>query len=855
MDMIGKTVKSALFLAAMIMLLSPDLAHAQSKVGILPPDLDYQKICIKRDRLVEDNFNWNGRTPASSGLSDEHLVKLARLYLNGSAKTVPNYGRVKEIVAYLKTRGGEVREDALQIEYLMIWNGKGEKRSLSAAKRVLEQMVTNGQAEAYGYFGDIYEEEGNYQRAAENYKRAYALGRNEAAVALAYLYGEGKIPGSESDINNAIIIAQDMLMSYILNGRCNALTTMGLMYDRLKFIPKSEYLSAKWFEKAAALDEISPKIYLAEIIQRGFVIDYDEKRILRLWREAAALGSGRAMFLLGEHGLLNHKNTKELKQAVAWLQQAGWRGHVKAMENLAKIYGGQYPELKDEKQQLYWLKQASQKASAKEDTLLTLASLYEKDPSVSPETIFNLYKQAAAKGEAEAYLKIGDSYRFGFGVESSPVRALRYYRLAANGGEVAAMRALKEAYECQMGVPHNEAMVSFWAEQMGYYGSGPTLDKAYNFLITAQANIDAPSAEFSAQQKKIESSLYRFAVAREDAEAMVFLSLYFEKTGDSKKAKEWMEKALATDEKEGKGYPAHALLGDLHMEGVLVENDVKRGIKFLKTAADHGNAGAQKTIGKWYIETGKAEEGDKYLESAAQNGKATAYTTLAERSIDKNNPQQAIIYLEKAARLYEVQAMIKLAKGYEADGWIGSPDEKKSREWFDKVLNSYPCDYDDFITIAQVYLHGKFGVQKDEDEARKWLDRLSDAIPEDEESKLDIAKAILSSGLSKDEKKRKFSLKILEGMGEEGNTEAVELLAETYLNRDFPDYNTDKGVMWLTRGADSGDVSSMMSLANMYVSGYGVDPSIEKAEMWLNKAKEAGSQEAAERLNTLTSGQ
>ena len=40
------------------------------------------------------------------------------------------------------------------------------------------------------------------------------------------------------------------------------------MHGRLSNIPKAEYC-AKWFEKAAALDEVSPKLTLATIIQRG----------------------------------------------------------------------------------------------------------------------------------------------------------------------------------------------------------------------------------------------------------------------------------------------------------------------------------------------------------------------------------------------------------------------------------------------------------------------------------------------------------------------------------------------------------------------------------------------------------
>jgi TPR repeat protein len=826
-------------------------AHAASKVGILPPDLDYKKMCIKPEVLTRDDFNWTGKTAATSRLPDEQLVKLARLYLNGSVETLPNYNRVKDIVGYLKTKGGEIRGDALQIEFLMIWDGKGAQRNLTEAKKILNQMVANDQPEAYGYLGDVYAEEGNYLKAAENYKKAYTLGRNEAAVSLAYLYGEGKIPASEEDINQSISIAQDMLMSYIYSGRCNALTTMGLMYDRLKFIPKAEELSAKWFEKAAELDEISPKLYLAEIVQRGFVIDYDEQKILRLWKEAAALGSSKAMFLLGERGVLNHKSDNELRDAASWLQKAAERGHVKAMENLAVIYSGQYPGMRDDAKRRRWLEAAAARPEAKDKTLMRLTALYENDPAVPPEKVFDLYQKAAEKGNAEAYMKIGDSYRYGFGVPALPVKALRYYRLSANAGEVTAMHALKQAYACQIGVPSNAKMQNFWDGQINFYSSGPSLDKAYAYLAKGAVSSDEPGAE----EKEIVSSLHRFAAAGQDVEAMVLLGIYYDKKKDQKQADDWIKKALESDKRSNEEYSAHALLGDILLEGVILEKNLARSKELLKVAADANNSGAQKTLGKLILESGQRKEGETYLLRAAKNGKVEAYIDLAELSIEKNDLAQAVQYLENAARHNDVKAMLKLAEGYDANGWIKKADPQKSKEWFEKSLKGYPCESGEYIQIAGAFLGGKYGIAANEQEAQKWLDKMSSSVPGDDGAKLDIVKAILGSSLIKNKEKQEFAVRMLEDMAKKDNKEAIVMLSDLYMNKDFEGYDVKKGIQWLTNGAENGDVSLMLSLANIYISGFGVPASMDKSVMWLEKAKEAGSQEAAQRLQSLTSGQ
>jgi TPR repeat protein len=838
--------QKTLFLSVGVLAVMSAGAASAAEVGILPPDIDYEKVCVKKEAIQKDDFDWTGKTPATSGLSPERLILIANLYYSGSGKTPPDYKRASDIVEYLIDRDMEFKNEALFLKYDMLLKGRYFSQNANMAKAILDKLVAANDAEAHSRYGDLYVEEGDYSKAAEHYKKAFIGGEPTAAMALAYLYHDKKVPATDAEITAMIVQAQDAAMQYLMRGNCHSLTLFGLMYARMDNIPKAEYYSAKWFEKAALLDEVAPKLDLAAIIQRGYVIQYDEKRVLELWREAADLGSDRAMFLLGEHSFLNHKNDDDLKTAVSWFEKSAERRNVKAMEMLARLYDGSYPAIQDAEKRRRWLEKAVTMLDVKDKTIMHLAELYEKISDVPPEKVFELYQMAASKGNNQAYAKLGESYRYGVGVEASPARALRYYRLAAGNAETSSMEALKQTYECGIGAEKNEAKVVFWKKQITYYNGADILGPAYAFL-------KSPIAD-EAKQQKIREDLSLFAISRKNPEAMAVLGLFLKKIGKDRDGEKWVERALAEDRKDKKDFAAHALLGEILLNGEYGEQDLEEGTSLLDIAAKAGNAEANNVLGKWYKNHGDFAKAAGYLKAAGEGGKSSAFLKLAEILIGQKNASDALIYLEKAARQHDIGAMLKLAEGYKEGGWTGMADADKSSYWFSRALKSFPCKVGDIVAVSEVYLKGKYGVPKDEVEAAKWIEKLEGISPEDDKDSLKIAQVILSSGAASDPAKREKAISLLEGMAERGNAEAASFLAGIYLDRGFSGYDSKKAMFWITKSADAGDVASMMELANMYMSGYGVPPSVQTAKSWLEKAAKAGNAEAVQRLKKIESG-
>ena len=80
----------------------------------------------------------------------------------------------------------------------------------------------------------------------------------------------------------------------------------------------------------------------------------------------------------------------------------------------------------------------------------------------------------------------------------------------------------------------------------------------------------------------------------------------------------------------------------------------------------------------------------------------------------------------------------------------------------------------------------------------------------------------------------------LKASAEEGNTQAIILLADCYKNGWGTEQDLDQLFYWSKVGAELGDPTCMISLANCYHNGEGTEKNPEEAYAWDLKAAEAG---------------
>ncbi len=824
-------------------------AMASSDLVILPPNDDFKTTCKPTLPLDHGLDAENLRKKELSNLTPSQLSGLLNLYSRGYGNTAPDYDYTRRIIEYVSalpttSQYQDVRHDALFTKYRMLYRGNGYPRDLNAAQAVLDELLqdpTSNRGKVYNRYGDLFFHQKNYNKAAEFHKNAIIEGEVSSYSRLAEIYYRKHVPATEEQINTAIRNAQNTALQRIAIGDCAALSWMGLMYDYMEGLPNSERYAMAWHEKAAMTDDPRAKLRYAAMLQRSGN-NFSKHQIIRLWYDAAKLGNARAMFLLGEHYLLNEENKQD--KAIEWLEVAAKYRNLKAAELLARIYKGHYGVQADPTKRRVWLEIAAQHEHVKSNILDTLAAIYETDDTVPPAKLLALYEKSAQLGSDHAYIKLGDSYRYGIGRPAEPTRALRYYRLAASNGKSRAMDKLADAYICEIGKPKDEQKADFWMQQRDYYSMEAALAPFYATLEQRKA--------LSAKQVE---DLRFIMVTRKNPHAMLALGVHYSLAGESSLAQEWIDKALAADERKDTQYKVHYQLGKFYHDGLMLEDNKAKGLELIERSAQAGNNSAYNTLGHIYREQGQADKAVHNYHEAAKRGKSSSYGKMFEIYKEQNKLDAAKAIMVKAAKMGNVDAMLTLAKGYDKDGWMQTPDAAKARSWFKEAIAHFPCDEDDIETIAKSYKKGKNGAPKDVATAKLWAERID--LSDDAIAETNSLDALISAALTfKDNKATEQSnaaFNQLRTLAESGDTQALFALANISLTRLTAgiDNTPDIAIYWLEQSANKGDTAAMAHLGNLYLSGSYVETSRENAIIWLEKAAASGDMGAAKKLQIL----
>ena len=167
------------------------------------------------------------------------------------------------------------------------------------------------------------------------------------------------------------------------------------------------------------------------------------------------------------------------------------------------------------------------------------------------------------------------------------------------------------------------------------------------------------------------------------------------------------------------GAEAQIMLACCLEKGIGIEKDEKEAEKWMKKAADAGNAVAQAVYATRWLLKDNAEEAAEYLEKSAEQGCVNGQLALAAHYLLKDGVLQAIgaAYVMKIAALPLTDE--KSIEDYLMDD--------KDRSLFDRDVTAANGS----ILLAQylaggIFLRGGGGVEKDLDEAEKWFRKAAD---------------------------------------------------------------------------------------------------------------------------------
>lgn len=249
---------------------------------------------------------------------------------------------------------------------------------------------------------------------------------------------------------------------------------------------------------------------------------------------------------------------------------------------------------------------------------------HEKDIPLGLEISFVLYLKAAQKGVADAQCAVASRYEKACGTNADLGLTYYWYNEAAGQNHKEAMHGLACCFDQAIGVKRNVNAARKWYEKAAAQGS---LSSCYNLgLMFEQGD----------------------GVAEDHGKALKYYRLAA----------------------EGKMPEALLKLKDVYsMGGLGVVKDDKEAFKWLKIAADAGDAGSRNQVGNAYaLGEGTAKDLEKafqYYERSAQQGNANAQYNLGRsygmglgvtRSINK-----MIEWHKKAAAQNQPKAMVSLA--------------------------------------------------------------------------------------------------------------------------------------------------------------------------------------------------
>ncbi len=249
---------------------------------------------------------------------------------------------------------------------------------------------------------------------------------------------------------------------------------------------------------------------------------------------------------------------------------------------------------------------------------------------------------------------------------------------------------------------------------------------------------------------------------------------------------------------------AQYLLGVCYASGRGVEQSYAEAVKWLRQAAEQGNALAQSSLGVCYA-TGQGVEQSyaeavKWLRQAAEQGNALAQSILGACYADGQGVErsyaEAVKWSRKAAEQGDADAQNDLGIRY-ATGQGVEQSDAEAVKWYRKAAEQ--GDADAQCNLGACYADGR-GVEQSDAEAVKWY-----------------RKAV-----------------------EQGNASAQYNLGVSYDNGRGVAQSYAEAVKWYRKAAEQGTAVAQKNLGICYANGAGVEKSVKLAMYWLRKAKENG---------------
>ena len=449
------------------------------------------------------------------------------------------------------------------------------------------------------------------------------------------------------------------------------------------------------------------------------------------------------------------------------------------------------------------------------------------------EKAYELYKELYKEDPTnpEIWNGLGNCISDGIGVEPDLEQAIKYYKMAAEIGNVNAqfnyanVLEYKQDPECikwfEKAYENGEIEAAYRIAMIYKYGEVvPKNDEMRNKWLQIAADQGYAMAQtdlgvFLINGEGIEKNegdgiqwMQRAANTNNGLACRNMSILYRDGVGvkkDLDKASYWAIK-LAKSEDGDIGlvydYAVHFFAGDNGFP-----KDVNRAVELFTAAAEQGDTLSIENVGVLYSnpELGYATDVDiaiQWFEKGANQGSKKSFANLKELYGKKYSEEQA------------KQKYFEIAKKVADDGYCSG-----------------------MLETAIAYFGG-IGVVKDEEEGMKYL---SSAVEGEYTDAMTFYGKVLNEGAFNQEKNPIEALEMFEKAAEKGDLEAAYYAGLLLFNGDGIEHNQDKSIEYLTKVADADNAQAMYDIARVKTNDSMVAAIWDEDALgWITKAAEHG---------------
>ena len=177
--------------------------------------------------------------------------------------------------------------------------------------------------------------------------------------------------------------------------------------------------------------------------QQQYFTKRDYKAAHRLYLSAARMGHAEAQSVIAYMYYIGQGVSRDYSRAFTWNRRAAELGNAAAKTTLAHLYTLGQGTKKDYAQAIIWAGRAVIAGSLR--GYCHLGNLHSKGLGVpkSAKMAFKYFLAGAQSRDRWCMFEVGRAYENGAGVQRNRARAMRWYRLSADKGDIRAREALK----------------------------------------------------------------------------------------------------------------------------------------------------------------------------------------------------------------------------------------------------------------------------------------------------------------------------------------------------------------------------------------------------------------------------